>query len=257
MGCKTCAKLPLFGWMIARSDGDSLRRVLDADSSARIMYISPAAAAAAAAAAAEAHHFRYTSAHRPPSVLAIDSSGCARQVSHKDTHNCPQLRTYAAFADWSRDGMGEHRTGGEVQSRMQTPRPSHSLSHSTGTPRAGITARWLMGGATRWPCCPPRSSCRCCIRLYLFGVVVVVVVVIMVMAMILLHCCLLKLSYLSCRTAVLTPCSMLPSNATRTRQSTLLPRLPATSLSSACSRRLHQTAAIAAHTCSPSCCVRP
>jgi hypothetical protein len=88
MGCKTCAKLPLFGWMISRSDGDRLRRVLDADSSARIMCLFPTTAAAAAA---EAHHVRYTSANRPPSALAIDSSGCARQVSHNDTPNCLQL----------------------------------------------------------------------------------------------------------------------------------------------------------------------
>jgi hypothetical protein len=39
MGCKTCQRLQLFGSMISRSDGDRLRRVVDSDSSARIMCV--------------------------------------------------------------------------------------------------------------------------------------------------------------------------------------------------------------------------
>jgi hypothetical protein len=161
---QTCAKLPLFGWMIARSDGDSLRRVLDADSSAASCTYLP-------------HQQQQQQLKRiiPGTLLLTgrpvswpSTAAAVRDRSATKTRTTARIsahnpRTYAAFADWSRDGMGEHRSGGEVQSRMQTPRPSHTLSHSTGTPREGITARWLMGGATRWPCYPPRSSCRCCI----------------------------------------------------------------------------------------------
>jgi hypothetical protein len=88
MGCKTCQLLQLFGSMISRSDGDRLRRVVDADSSARIMCASTRVAAAAGkalhpstpGASSHAQLRRFTSAQQPPSALAIDSSGCARQV---------------------------------------------------------------------------------------------------------------------------------------------------------------------------------
>jgi hypothetical protein len=80
MGCRTCQRLPIFGSMISRSDGQHLRRILDSDSTARIMSAACHRPSLASAAARDSLLLRFATAHRPPSAVAIDSSGCARQV---------------------------------------------------------------------------------------------------------------------------------------------------------------------------------